>query len=50
VHHFLPDDCEVAGLLALMLLTDARRKARTASTPERDYLTAQAAHLAAEPG
>ena len=25
----LPDDCEVAGLLALMLLTDARRPART---------------------
>jgi RNA polymerase sigma factor (sigma-70 family) len=25
----LPDDAEVAGLLALMLLTDARRKART---------------------
>lgn len=29
VHHLLPDDCEVAGLLALMLLTDARRAART---------------------
>ena len=25
----LPDDAEVAGLLALMLLTDARRAART---------------------
>jgi len=25
----LPDDCEVAGLLALMLLTDARRPARS---------------------
>jgi len=30
VHHLLPDDGEVAGLLALMLLTDARRPARTA--------------------
>ena len=29
VHHLLPDDGEVAGLLALMLLTDARRLART---------------------
>jgi RNA polymerase sigma factor (sigma-70 family) len=29
VHRFLPDDGEVAGLLALMLLTDARRAART---------------------
>jgi predicted RNA polymerase sigma factor len=29
VHDLLPDDCEVAGLLALMLLTDARRPART---------------------
>ncbi len=29
VHHLLPDDGEVAGLLALMLLTDARRIART---------------------
>ncbi|GAA2891118.1 sigma factor-like helix-turn-helix DNA-binding protein [Streptosporangium fragile] len=28
-HDLLPDDCEVAGLLALMLLTDARRLART---------------------
>jgi RNA polymerase sigma factor (sigma-70 family) len=30
VHRLLPDDPEVAGLLALMLLTDARRPARTA--------------------
>ncbi|MHA6785234.1 RNA polymerase sigma factor [Pseudonocardia saturnea] len=30
VHRLLPDDTEVAGLLALMLLTDARRPARTA--------------------
>jgi predicted RNA polymerase sigma factor len=29
VHNLLPDDGEVAGLLALMLLTDARRQART---------------------
>ena len=29
VHKLLPDDGEVAGLLALMLLTDARRLART---------------------
>ncbi len=29
VHRLLPDDPEVAGLLALMLLTDARRAART---------------------
>ncbi|WP_158890339.1 RNA polymerase sigma factor [Amycolatopsis anabasis] len=29
VHHLLPEDSEVAGLLALMLLTDARRPART---------------------
>ena len=29
LHDLLPDDGEVAGLLALMLLTDARRPART---------------------
>jgi RNA polymerase sigma factor (sigma-70 family) len=29
VHEILPDDAEVTGLLALMLLTDARRPART---------------------
>jgi len=29
LHELLPDDGEVAGLLALMLLTDARRDART---------------------
>jgi RNA polymerase sigma factor (sigma-70 family) len=29
VHRVLPDDGEVAGMLALMLLTDARRPART---------------------
>jgi predicted RNA polymerase sigma factor len=31
VHRLLPDDGEVTGLLALMLLTDARRGARTRS-------------------
>jgi RNA polymerase sigma factor (sigma-70 family) len=30
LHRLLPDDSEVTGLLALMLLTDARRPARTA--------------------
>jgi RNA polymerase sigma factor (sigma-70 family) len=34
VHKVLPDDGEVAGLLALMLLTDARRAARTNDTGE----------------
>jgi predicted RNA polymerase sigma factor len=34
VRHLLPDDGEVAGLLALMLLTDARRAARTAPDGE----------------
>jgi RNA polymerase sigma factor (sigma-70 family) len=34
VHSLLPDDAEVAGLLALMLLTDARRPARTGSDGE----------------
>ena len=29
LHNLLPDDAEAAGLLALMLLTDARRAART---------------------
>jgi RNA polymerase sigma factor (sigma-70 family) len=29
LHQLLPDDNEIAGLLALMLLTDARRPART---------------------
>ena len=31
LHRLLPDEPEVAGLLALMLLTDARRPARTAA-------------------
>ena len=34
LHRVLPDDAEVAGLLALMLLTDARRPARTDSDGE----------------
>jgi RNA polymerase sigma factor (sigma-70 family) len=34
VHQLVPDDGEVAGLLALMLLTDARRHARTTANGE----------------
>ena len=34
VHGLLPDDAEVSGLLALMLLTDARRAARTGPAGE----------------
>jgi len=34
VHRLLPDDSEVVGLLALMLLTDARRAARTTASGE----------------
>jgi RNA polymerase sigma factor (sigma-70 family) len=34
LHRLLPDDGEVAGLLALMLLTDARRPARTGAGGE----------------
>ncbi|MFI5967868.1 RNA polymerase sigma factor [Streptomyces asoensis] len=34
VHRLLPGDCEVTGLLALMLLTDARRAARTGAGGE----------------
>ncbi|WP_280248173.1 RNA polymerase sigma factor [Nocardia abscessus] len=34
VHRLLPEDTEVAGLLALMLLTDARRAARTGAHGE----------------
>lgn len=34
VHRLLPEDGEVAGLLALMLLTDARRAARTGPNGE----------------
>ena len=52
VHELMPDNAEAAGLLALMLLTDARRAARTTPTGElvplaeqdralwnRDYIT-----------
>jgi RNA polymerase sigma factor (sigma-70 family) len=41
VHRLLPDDGEVAGLLALMLLTDARRSARTGPDGELVPLTEQ---------
>jgi RNA polymerase sigma factor (sigma-70 family) len=34
LHRLVPDDGEVAGLLALMLLTDARRAARSGSSGE----------------
>ena len=41
VHALLPDDAEIAGLLALMLLTDARRPARTGPDGELIPLTKQ---------
>lgn len=41
VHGRLPDHTEVAGLLALMLLTDARRSARTGPAGELIPLTRQ---------
>ena len=41
VRKLLPDDGEVAGLLALMLLTDARRAARTGPEGELIPLTEQ---------
>lgn len=41
VHNLQPDDTEVAGLLALMLLTDARRRARTTVEGELIPLTQQ---------
>ena len=41
VQAMLPDDAEVAGLLALMLLTDARRAARTGPDEELIPLTQQ---------
>ncbi len=41
VHNLLPHDGEVAGLLALMLLTDARRAARTGPDGELIPLTKQ---------
>jgi RNA polymerase sigma factor (sigma-70 family) len=40
-HTLLPEDAEVAGLLALMLLTDARRIARTSPAGELIPLTEQ---------
>jgi RNA polymerase sigma factor (sigma-70 family) len=42
VHRMLPDDSEVTGLLALMLLTDARRPARTSVDGALVPLTEQA--------
>jgi RNA polymerase sigma factor (sigma-70 family) len=41
LHRTLPDDAEVTGLLALMLLTDARRRARTSASGELIPLTEQ---------
>jgi RNA polymerase sigma factor (sigma-70 family) len=41
VHRVLPEDPEIAGLLALMLLTDARRAARTGPDGELIPLTKQ---------
>jgi RNA polymerase sigma-70 factor (ECF subfamily) len=41
VHALLPDDGEVTGLLALMLLTEARRPARVSATGELVSLDAQ---------
>lgn len=41
VHALLPDDAEAGGLLALMLLTDARRAARIGSDGELVPLTKQ---------
>jgi predicted RNA polymerase sigma factor len=41
VHQLLPDEPEVAGLLALMLLTDARRPARSGPNGELIPLTEQ---------
>ena len=41
VHNLMPDNTEVAGLLALMLLTDARRSARTGPDGEAVPLAEQ---------
>jgi RNA polymerase sigma factor (sigma-70 family) len=41
VHRLLPNDAEVTGLLALMLLTDARREARSGPDGELIPLTTQ---------
>jgi RNA polymerase sigma factor (sigma-70 family) len=45
VHALLPDESEVTGLLALMLLTDARRAARTGLEGELIPLAEQDRHL-----
>jgi RNA polymerase sigma factor (sigma-70 family) len=45
VHAQLPDELEVTGLLALMLLTDARRAARTGPEGELIPLAEQDRHL-----
>jgi RNA polymerase sigma factor (sigma-70 family) len=45
VHELLPDNGEVAGLLALMLLTDARRAARATATGELVPLAEQDRNL-----
>jgi len=41
LHHLVPEESEVAGLLALMLLTDARRAARTGPAQELIPLSRQ---------
>jgi RNA polymerase sigma factor (sigma-70 family) len=41
LHHLVPEDAETAGLLSLMLLTDARRTARTGPDGELIPLTKQ---------
>ena len=41
VHQLLPEDSEITGLLALMLLTDARRSARSGPDGELIPLTTQ---------
>jgi RNA polymerase sigma factor (sigma-70 family) len=45
IHKLLPDDGEVAGLLALMLLTDSRRAARTGPDEELIPLSRQDRNL-----
>jgi predicted RNA polymerase sigma factor len=45
LHRLLPGEGEVAGLLALMLLTDARRAARTATDGSIVPLAEQRRHL-----
>lgn len=48
LHQVLPDDAEVAALVALMLLTDARRPARTDANGELVPLDEQDRELALE--